>query len=177
MSTVYAEKYKNKLIAYQCSNKTLSDVLDDLASAAIDVEALTEDESVNKEYYALNFYTEQGSLVVATNPSSSADLLEDNGIIDFTYVISAYRCGVVLHCATLFDPRIHQDVTIRISRNAVVGKRVAGELLPMTSEVVRFRPVGGIRFSFSTTTENIMQMQGVAYPDNADFSLKFALAR
>ena len=177
MANLYAEKYKNKVIAYQCANKTLSEILDDLASASIDVEALTENESIQKEYYALNFYTEQGRLVVATNPSSSAELLEDNGVIDFTYVISAYRCGVVLHCATLFDPRIHQDITIRISRNAVIGKKVAGELLPMQTEVIRFRPVGGIKFSFSTTNENIMQMQGVAYPDNSSSSFKFALAR
>lgn len=177
MASVYSDKYKERPIAYQCSNATLSSVLDDLASASVDVEALTEDASVLKEYYALNFYIEQNRLVVATNPSSNAELLEEEGIIDFTYVISAYRCGVVLHCATLFDPRIHQDVTVRIARNAVVGKKVAGELLPMSTEVIRFRPVGGIKFTFSTTTENIMQMQGVAYPDNSDISYQIALAR
>ena len=167
MHSLYAEKYKNKEIAYQCSNKMLCTIIDELSSASIEKEALDEDSPVYIEYYALNFYIENNRLVVVTAPSESSELLDEEGVIDLSYVISAYRCGPVIHCSALFDPRIHQDATICISRNAVLGKKVSGELIPLPGEILRFRPVGGIKYSFSTTKDNFMQMQGIAYASNS----------
>lgn len=61
----------------------------------------------------------------------------------------------------MFDPRIQQNTLIRIDRNAVVGKRASGKLIPVTQETIEFRAIGSIPFVFSTTTENYMRMQGV----------------
>ena len=166
MHKLYEEKYKNRQIAYQCSNKMICTILDDLSSASIEKESINEEQTVFTEYYALNFYIENNRLVVVTAPSESAELLDENGVIDLNYVISAYRCGPIIYCNALFDPRIHQDATIRISRNAVLGKKASGELVPLPGEILKFRPVGGIKYVFSTTRENSMQMQGVAYASN-----------
>lgn len=165
MHKIYEEKYKNKPIAYQCSNTMLCTVLDELSAASIEKESV-ESDSTFVEYYALNFYIENNRLVVVTSPSESAELLSEEGVIDLNYVLSAYRCGPVIHCSALFDPRIHQDATIRISRNAVLGRKVSGELLPLPGEILKFRPIGGITYAFSTTKENYMQMQGIAYASN-----------
>lgn len=167
MAEVFAESYKNKKIAFHSSNSTLADVLDNLGAASLEKEKISEEQTVFVEYYALNFYVENNRLVVSTNPSEDHLLYAEKGIIDLSYVISAYRCGSIIHCSALFDPRIHQDAVIRIRRNAVLGRRVAGELLPLSMEIVNFRPVGGIKYVFSTTQENSMQMQGVAFADNS----------
>ena len=167
MHPIYAEKYKAKEIAYQCSNKMISTVIDELSSASTEKESINEQETLFTEYYALNFYIENNRLVVVTAPSESAELINEEGVIDLNYVISAYRCGPVIHCSALFDPRIHQDATIRISRNAVLGKKVSGELIPLSGEILKFRPVGGIKYAFSTTKDNYMQMQGIAYASNS----------
>ena len=162
MSSIFETKYKNHKIPYMCSNKTLANILDDLSASCVEKEHISNTEST--EYYALNFYTENKNLVVATNPSYNAEVFVPGiSVLNLNYVIAAYRCGPIIHCNALFDPRIHQDATVAISRNAVLGRKASGELVPIQGETLLFRPVGGIKYEFSTTTENSMQMQGVAY--------------
>lgn len=166
MHPLYAEKYKNREIALQWSNTPLCIILDNLGSAAVGQEPVSETNTALLQYYALNFYIEDNRLVVVTTPSESAELINEEGLLDLNYVISVYRCGPIIHCSALFDPRIHQDATIRISRNAILGRKVSGEMIPLPGEILKFRPVGGIKYAFSTTKDNYMQMQGIAYASN-----------
>lgn len=162
MSSSLEERYKNIPINYYSSSFTLATVLDQLSTSVIDTEKLSESNKLLKPYYALNFYIDDNNLVVSSAPSYKKDISVEKETLSLSYVITAYRCGNVVYCDTLFDSRIHQDILIKLNRNAIVGRKVSGKLVPLSSETVYFRPIGGIQYAFSTTKDNIMRMQGVA---------------
>ena len=181
-----ANKFKSKdMIAYH-RETSFADVLDAMSYASVEKEEykLKSDLVTGKgrKFYALHFYIEDQNLVIASNPyvtrkgyatypgfslslTGSGDLAQipfsdRERVLELAYVLSSYRCGSVVYCTTLFDPRIQQNTVIRINRNAVVGKRTAGNLIPITQEIIEFRAVGSISFVFSTYKENYMKMQG-----------------
>lgn len=153
--------------AAQWSDKSISEILDSLTTITVETEPITKDATANKYYLAFNYYIENNKLVVAELPSNAFIPITGQKRLEMTYVLSAYRYGPQVHIRALFDPRIHQDVVISISASNLSGKKVAGNLIPLLRDaelgVVLFRPVGGIQFAFSTTSENWMQMQGVMY--------------
>jgi hypothetical protein len=55
---------------------------------------------------------------------------------------------------------------IRLSSNAIYGKKTLGTLVPIVSKDVEFYPIAGIYYVFSTVGESYMNFQG-AVPQDA----------
>ena len=159
--------YNSITIAAQWTDTSISEILDSLMEITVSTEPIAKDATSRKRYLAFNYYIDNNKLVVAELPSNAFIPITGQKHLELNYVLSAYRYGPQVHIRALFDPRIHQDMVISISANNLSGKKVAGNLVPLLSDaefgVVLFRPVGGIQFAFSTTSENWMQMQGVMY--------------
>ena len=159
--------YNSITIAAQWTDASISEILDSLMEITVDTEPIAKDATSRKRYLAFNYYLDNNKLVVAELPSNAFIPITGQKHLEMNYVLSAYRYGPQVHIRALFDPRIHQDMVISISATNLSGKKVAGNLIPLISDaefgVVLFRPVGGIQFAFSTTSENWMQMQGVMY--------------
>lgn len=155
---------KNKKIALQWNNVALSSILDSLTMTTVDVEPTGENAKTKTTFCTYTYYIEDNNLVVSLNPSNLGNVITSPDILKLDYVQSAYRYGPVVHVKAMFDPRIHQDVTIVMSATNLSGKKVAGKLVPLLStfgaDMVHFRPVGGINFIFSTNGENYMTFQG-----------------
>lgn len=161
MSESLKQKYANKQITCYATSSTLINILDEICRSIKD-RTKSSESSVFQAYYALNIYVETNNLVVAVNPSYDHYLHPENKKedVDLSYVVSAYRCGAIVHCTTLFDPRIMPNSVLKLSRNAILGRSLSGELIPI-KETIYFTPINGIQYAFSTTKENYMQMQGV----------------
>ena len=159
--------YNSITIAAQWTDTSISEILDSLMEITVSTEPTAKDATSHKRYLAFNYYIDNNKLVVAELPSNAFIPITEQKRLELNYVLSAYRYGPQVHIRALFDPRIHQDMVISISATNLSGKKVAGNLIPLLSDaefgLVLFRPVGGIRFAFSTTSENWMQMQGVMY--------------
>ena len=159
--------YNSITIAAQWTDASISEILDSLMEITVDTEPIAKDATSRKRYLAFNYYLDNNKLVVAELPSNAFIPITGQKHLEMNYVLSAYRYGPQVHIRALFDPRIHQDMVISISASNLSGKKVAGNLIPLLSDaefgVVLFRPIGGIQFVFSTTSENWMQMQGVMY--------------
>ena len=155
---------KHKKIALQWNNVALSSILDSLTMTTIDTEPTGENAKTKTAFCVYAYYIEENNLVVSLNPSNLGNVITSPDILKLDYVQSAYRYGPVVHVKAMFDPRIHQDVTIVMSATNLSGKKVAGKLVPLLStfgaNMVQFRPVGGINFIFSTNGENFMTFQG-----------------
>lgn len=159
--------YNSITIAAQWTDTSISEILDSLMEITVSTEPTAKDATSRKRYLAFNYYIDNNKLVVAELPSNAFIPITGQKHLELNYVLSAYRYGPQVHIRALFDPRIHQDMVISISATNLSGKKVAGNLIPLISDaefgLVLFRPVGGIQFAFSTTSENWMQMQGVMY--------------
>lgn len=164
MSTASATIAKNSKVALQWNNVALSSILDSLTMATIDAEPTGENAKTKTTFCMYAYYIEENNLVVSLNPSNLSSVVTSPDVLKLDYVQSAYRYGPVVHVKALFDPRIHQDVTVVMSATNLSGKKVAGQLVPLLStfgaNMVQFRPVGGINFIFSTNGENYMTFQG-----------------
>lgn len=159
--------YNNITIAAQWTDTSISEILDSLMEITVSTEPTAKGTTSHKRYLAFNYYIDNNKLVVAELPSNAFIPITGQKRLELNYVLSAYRYGPQVHIRALFDPRIHQDMVISISATNLSGKKVAGNLIPLLSDaefgLVLFRPVGGIQFAFSTTSENWMQMQGAMY--------------
>lgn len=155
---------KNSKVALQWNEVAISSILDSLTMTTIDAEPTGENAKKNKTFCTYCYYIEENNLVVSLNPSELGNVITSPDTLKLDYVQSAYRYGPVIHVKSMFDPRIHQDVTIVMSATNLSGKKVAGKLVPLLStfgtNMVQFRPVGGINFIFSTNGENYMTFQG-----------------
>ena len=164
MGPTVAAVAKNSKIALQWNNVALSSILDSLTMTTIEAEPTGENAKTKISFCAYCYYIEENNLVVSLNPSELGNTITSPDILKLDYVQSAYRYGPVIHVKSMFDPRIHQDVTIIMSATNLSGKKVAGKLVPLLStfgaNMVQFRPVGGINFIFSTNGENYMTFQG-----------------
>jgi hypothetical protein len=164
MDPTVAAVAKNSKIALQWNNVAISSILDSLTMTTIDVEPTGENAKTKTTFCAYCYYIEENNLVVSLNPSNLGSVITSLDVLKLYYVQSAYRYGPVIHVKAMFDPRIHQDVTIVMSATNLSGKKVAGKLVPLLStfgaNMVQFRPVGGINFVFSTNGENYMTFQG-----------------
>lgn len=167
MTATTEANYNSITTAAQWTDTSISEILASLMEVTVDVEPIAKDATSNKYYLRFNYYIDNNKLVVAELPSNAFIPITGQKRLEMTYVLSAYRYGPQVHIRALFDPRIHQDMVISISATNLSGKKVAGNLIPLLRDaelgVVLFRPVGGIQFVFSTTSENWMQMQGVMY--------------
>lgn len=167
MTATTEAKFNSITVAAQWTDTSISEILDSLMEVTVSTEPIAKGATSNKRYLAFNYYIDNNKLVVAELPSNEFIPITGQKQLELNYVLSAYRYGPQVHIRALFDPRIHQDMAISISATSLSGKKVAGDLIPLLSNselgVVLFRPVGGIQFAFSTTSENWMQMQGVMY--------------
>ena len=169
MSASAQASIKAKKISTQWVNKSLAEILDSLTEMSIEEEPLTlypDGKPVNRNYIAYTYYIADNKFIVAETPSNKHIPITGPAELELSYVLSAYRYGPQVNVRSLFDPRIHQDMDLSISSSNLYGKKVSGDLIPLVADAggqVRFRPVGGIPFVFSTTGENWMQMQGVMY--------------
>ena len=167
MTAKTEEGYNSIKAAAQWTDAAISEILDSLMEVTVATEPIAKDATSRKRYLAFNYYIDNNKLVVAELPSNAFIPITEQKHLEMNYVLSAYRYGPQVHLRALFDPRIHQDMVISISATNLSGKKVAGNLIPLFSATdsgaVLFRPVGGIQFAFSTTSENWMQMQGVMY--------------
>ena len=159
------ETFESVHVSAQWVNTPISSILDSLMICSVSSEPITENATYRKDYYAFNFYIDNKHLVVAENPSNNNIAFTEQEQLELNYVLSAYRFGPIVHVRSLFDPRIHQDILLSINGTNISGRKAAGNLIPLltysSSGEVKFRPVGGIKYTFSTTGENWMQMQGV----------------
>lgn len=176
MGPTVAVLAKNSPVALQWNNVALSSILDSLTMTTIDAEPTGENAKTKTSFCAYCYYIEENNLVVSLNPSNLGNVITSPDTLKLDYVQSAYRYGPVIHVKSMFDPRIHQDVTIIMSASNISGKRVAGDLVPIAPKTallsgqggidgtalfdIKFRPVGGINFVFSTNGENFMTFQG-----------------
>ena len=176
MSPTVAAIARNSKVALQWNDVALSSILDSLTLTTLEAEPTGENAKKKTTFCAYSYYIEENNLVVSLNPSNLRTVVTSPDTIKLDYVQSAYRYGNIIHIKSLFDPRIHQDVTIVMSASNISGKRVAGNLVPIASKTallsgqggidgtalfdIKFRPVGGINFVFSTTSENYMTFQG-----------------
>lgn len=167
MSAETEEDYNSITVAAQWTDASISEIFDSLMEVTVATEPVAKDATSRKRYLAFNYYIDNNRLVVAELPSNAFIPITGQKHLAMNYVLSAYRYGPQVHLRALFDPRIHQDMVISISATNLSGKKAAGDLIPLLSDTedgaVLFRPVGGIQFAFSTTSENWMQMQGVMY--------------
>lgn len=167
MTATTEANFNSITVAAQWTDTSISEILDSLMEVTVSTEPTAKDATSHKYYLAFNYYIDNNKLVVAELPSNAFIPITGQKRLELNYVLSAYRYGPQVHIRALFDPRIHQDMVISISATNLSGKKVAGNLIPLLSDaelgVVLFRPVGGIKFAFSTTSENWMQMQGVMY--------------
>lgn len=167
MSAATEENYNSITVAAQWTDASISEIFDSLMEVTVATEPIAKDATSRKRYLAFNYYIDNNKLVVAELPSNAFIPITGQKHLEMNYVLSAYRYGPQVHLRALFDPRIHQDMVISISATTLSGKKVAGDLIPLLSDaehgIVLFRPIGGIQFAFSTTSENWMQMQGVMY--------------
>ena len=167
MTAKTEENYNSIKVAAQWTDASISEILDSLMEITVSTEPIAKDATSHKSYLAFNYYIDNNKLVVAELPSNAFIPITGQKHLELNYVLSAYRYGPQVHIRALFDPRIHQDMVISISATSLSGKKAAGNLIPLLSDtelgVVLFRPVGGIQFAFSTTSENWMQMQGAMY--------------
>ena len=164
MPTAVAVVAKNSKVAPQWNNVAISSILDSLTMTTVEAEPTGENSKTKTTFCAYCYYIEDNNLVVSLNPSELGLVITSSDTLQLDYVQSAYRYGPVVHVKAMFDPRIHQDVTIVMSATNLSGKKVAGKLVPLLStfgaNMVQFRPVGGINFVFSTNGENYMTFQG-----------------
>lgn len=164
MSTAFATIAKNSKVALQWNNVAISSILDSLTMTTVEAEPTGENAKTKTTFCLYCYYIEENNLVVSLNPSELGMAVTSPDVLQLDYVQSAYRYGPVVHVKSMFDPRIHQDVTIIMSATNLSGKKVAGNLVPLLStfgaNMVQFRPVGGINFVFSTNGENFMTFQG-----------------
>lgn len=164
MDAVLATVAKKSKVALQWNNVSISSILDDLTMTTIEAEPTGENAKTKTTFCMYCYYIEENNLVVSLNPSELGQTITSPDMLQLDYVQSAYRYGPVIHVKAVFDPRIHQDVTVIMSATNLSGKKVAGKLVPLLStfgaNMVRFRPVGGINFVFSTNGENFMTFQG-----------------
>lgn len=167
MTAKTEENYNSITVAAQWTDAAISEILDSLMEVTVATEPIAKDATSRKRYLAFNYYIDNNKLVVAELPSNAFIPIKEQKHLEMNYVLSAYRYGPQVHIRALFDPRIHQDTVISVSATSLSGKKAAGDLIPLLSDTesgaVLFRPVGGIQFAFSTTSENWMQMQGVMY--------------
>lgn len=167
MTDTAKTNYNSTTIAAQWTDAAISEILDSLMEITVATEPIAKNAASHKYYLAFNYYIDNNKLVVAELPSNAFIPITGQKQLELNYVLSAYRYGPQVHVRALFDPRINQDMVISISATNLTGKKAAGNLIPLLSDaalgVVLFRPVGGIQFAFSTTSENWMQMQGVMY--------------
>lgn len=167
MTATTEANFNSITVAAQWTDASISEILDSLMEVTVATEPTAKNSASNKYYLAFNYYIDNNKLVVAELPSNAFIAITGTQQLELNYVLSAYRYGPQVHVRALFDPRIHQDMVLSISTTNLSGKKVAGNLIPLLSNaelgVVLFRPVGGIQFAFSTTSENWMQMQGVMY--------------
>lgn len=164
MDAALATIAKNSKVALQWNNVAISSILDALTMATVDAEPTGENAKTKTTFCMYCYYIEENNLVVSLNPSELGQTITSPDVLQLDYVQSAYRYGPVIHVKAMFDPRIHQDVTVIMSATNLSGKKVAGNLVPLIStfgaNMVLFRPVGGINFVFSTNGENYMTFQG-----------------
>lgn len=164
MPTAFAVVAKNSSASLQWNNVAISSILDSLTMTTIEAEPTGENAKTKTTFCAYCYYIEENNLVVSLNPSELGRIITSPDKLQLDYVQSAYRYGPVVHVKAMFDPRIHQDVTIVMSATNLSGKKAAGKLVPLLStfgaNMVQFRPVGGINFVFSTNSENFMTFQG-----------------
>ena len=164
MPSIWSAIAKSSKIALQWNDVSISSILDSLTMTTLEAEPTGENAKSNKTFCAYCYYIENNSLVVSLNPSELGRSIVSSDNLELNYVQSAFRYGPVIHVKSLFDPRIHQDVTVIMSDTNISGRKVAGNLVPLLSSIganrIAFRPVGGIDFVFSTTGENYMQFQG-----------------
>lgn len=167
---------KHSPVSLQWNNVALSSILDDLTMTTVEAEPTGKNAKTKTTFCAYCYYIEENNLVVSLNPSELGNIITSPDELKLDYVQSAYRYGPVVHVKAMFDPRIHQDITIVMSASNISGRRVAGNLVPIASKTallsgqggidgtalfdVKFRPVGGINFVFSTNGENFMTFQG-----------------
>lgn len=164
MDASFAAKARTTDVALQWNYTPISTILDDLTMSTMDSEPVGTDASTKEEFPLYCYYIEDQNLVISLNPNTLGYTLTSPDKISLDYVQSAYRFGPIINIKSLFDPRIHQDITVEISSTNVYGKKIAGSLIPLLSSIgsdkVQFRPVGGINFVFSTTGDNYMTFQG-----------------
>ena len=164
MNSVFATIAKNSKVALQWNNVAISSILDSLTMTTVEAEPTGENAKTKTTFCLYCYYIEENNLVVSLNPSELGMAVTSPDVLQLDYVQSAYRYGPVVHVKSMFDPRIHQDVTVIMSATNLSGKKVAGNLVPLIStfgaNMVQFRPVGGINFVFSTNGENFMTFQG-----------------
>jgi len=164
MDATLATIAKNSKIALQWNNVAISSILDSLTMTTVEAEPTGENAKTKTTFCMYCYYIEENNLVVSLNPSELGQTITSPDVLQLDYVQSAYRYGPVVHVKAMFDPRIHQDVTVIMSATNLSGKKVAGNLVPLLStfgaNMVMFRPVGGINFVFSTNGENFMTFQG-----------------
>lgn len=164
MDATLATIAKNSKVALQWNNVAISSILDSLTMTTVEAEPTGENAKTKTTFCMYCYYIEENNLVVSLNPSELGQTITSPDVLQLDYVQSAYRYGPVVHVKTMFDPRIHQDVTVIMSATNLSGKKVAGKLVPLLStfgaNMVMFRPVGGINFVFSTNGENFMTFQG-----------------
>jgi len=167
MSSDALIKYNEYTTAAQWTDTPICDILDSLTTLSTDEEPIEEGATAEKTYISFNYYIDKNKLVVAETPSNAFIPISGQSDMELNYVLTAYRCGPQIHVRALFDPRVHQDVRISINSAYLSGKKASGDMIPLivASELgyVMFRPVGGIKFVFSTTNENSMEMQGTMY--------------
>lgn len=150
-------------VAASWTDVPLGQVLTDLSILTKRTEPIAPKNATKHTYIAYKFYVEENQFCVASLPSNNNIPILDKPTLSLDYVLSCYRYGTVIHVRSLFDARISQDTVISLSANALSGKKAAGDLVALAKNakgLVLFKPVGAIRFAFSTTGENWMELQG-----------------
>ena len=160
-----SDEEKQVLIGYW--KGTVYQFLSYISSQFHDIEKIVDKDTNEKRYYpALHIFFSGNKLYVQKNPSVDNSFVDnENAEIKLDHVLGAYRQGPIVYLKTLFDPRIDQTTTIMISAFNIGGTKSLGKLVPMNKEskenMIKFTPIGGIKFEFGTVNGNSMSMQGV----------------
>ena len=151
-------EYATQQVELNEGEYTLYDLLDYLNTCVIDVEPT--DNGAMRKYYPITCFVEDQKLRIVPNPSTKQRTYISTRQRELKYIISAFRRGPIIHVQMLFDPLVSQSTLLKLSSDAIYGKKTLGAIVALPGDKAEFYPVAGIEYCFSTNTENYMKLQG-----------------
>ena len=151
-------EYATQKVELNEGDYTLYDLLDYLNTCVVDVEPT--DNGTMRKYYPITCFVDDKKLRIVPNPSTKQRAYISTRQRELKYIISAFRRGPIIHVQMLFDPLVSQSTLLKLSSDAIYGKKTLGAIVALPGDKAEFYPVAGIEYCFSTNTENYMKLQG-----------------
>lgn len=152
-------EYATQQVPLNEGSYSLYSLLECLNTCIVDEEPVNENGEMRK-YYPITCFVEDRQLWVVPNPSTKQRKFASPHQRELKYIISAYRRGPIIHVQMLFDPLVSQSTLLKLSNDAIYGKKTLGAIVALPGDKAEFYPVAGIEYCFSTNTENYMKLQG-----------------